>query len=45
MPEIGRVIREQAAAIAGLAHCNDDSGLPRCSRHIKGGHQRLRQSL
>jgi transposase len=45
MPEIGRVSREQAAAIAGLAPYDDDSGLRRGSRHIKGGRQRLRQSL
>jgi transposase len=45
MPEIGGVTREQAAAIAGLAPYDDDSGLRRGSRHIKGGRQRLRQSL
>jgi len=45
MPEIGRVTREQAAALAGLAPYDDDSGLRRGSRHIKGGRQRLRQSL
>jgi len=45
MPEIGRVTREQAAAIAGLAPYDDDSGQRRGSRHIKGGRQRLRQSL
>ena len=45
MPEIGRITREQAAAIAGLAPYDDDSGLRRGSRHIKGGRQRLRQSL
>jgi transposase len=45
MPEIGRVTREQAAAIAGLAPYDDDSGLRRGLRHIKGGRQRLRQSL
>jgi transposase len=45
MPEIGRVTREQAAAIAGLAPYADDSGLRRGPRHIKGGRQRLRQSL
>lgn len=45
MPEIGRVTREQAAAIAGLAPYDDQSG-QRCGlRHIKGGRQRLRQSL
>jgi transposase len=45
MPEIGRISREQAAAIAGLAPYDDDSGRRRGSRHIKGGRQRLRQSL
>ena len=45
MPEIGRVTREQAAALAGLAPYDDDSGLRRGPRHIKGGRQRLRQSL
>ena len=45
MPEIGRITREQAAAIAGLAPYDDDSGRRRGLRHIKGGRQRLRQSL
>lgn len=45
MPEIGRLTREQAAAIAGLAPYDDDSGQRRGPRHIKGGRQRLRQSL
>lgn len=45
MPEIGRVTREQATAIAGLAPYDDDSGLRHGSRHIKGGRQRLRRSL
>jgi transposase len=45
MPEIGRVTREQAAAIAGLAPYDDDSGLRRGLRHIEGGRQRLRKSL
>jgi|SRR6187402_3110445 transposase len=45
MPEIGRVSREKAAAIAGLAPYDDDSGLRRGERHIKGGRQRLRKSL
>ena len=45
MPEIGRVSREQAAALAGLAPYDDQSGL-RCGlRHIKGGRGRLRRSL
>ncbi len=45
MPEIGRVTREQAAAIAGLAPYDNESGQRRGMRHIKGGRQRLRQSL
>jgi transposase len=45
MPEIGRVTREQAAAIAGLAPYDHESGQRRGLRHIKGGRQRLRQSL
>ena len=45
MPEIGRVSREQAAALAGLAPYDDDSGREPGARHIKGGRQRLRQSL
>jgi transposase len=45
MPEIGRVTREQAAALAGLAPYDDDSGDHRGGRHIDGGRERLRQSL
>jgi transposase len=45
MPEIGRVTREQAAALAGLAPYDDDSGDHVGMRHIDGGRQRLRRSL
>lgn len=45
MPEIGRVNREQAAALAGLAPYDDDSGDQRGARHIEGGRERLRKSL
>jgi transposase len=45
MPEIGRVSREQAAALAGLAPYDDDSGEQRNVRHISGGRERLRKSL
>jgi transposase len=45
MPEIGRVTREQAAALAGLAPYDDDSGDRRGGRHIDGGRERLRNSL
>ena len=45
MPEIGRVTREQAAALAGLAPYDDDSGEHVGMRHIDGGRERLRRSL
>lgn len=45
MPEIGRVTREQAAALAGLAPYDDDSGDRVGGRHIAGGRERLRKSL
>jgi len=45
MPELGRVSREQAAALAGLAPFDDDSGTHKGRRHIAGGRERLRRSL
>jgi transposase len=45
MPEIGRVSREQAAALAGLAPYDDDSGNQVGARHIGGGRERLRKAL
>jgi transposase len=45
MPEIGRVSREEAAALAGLAPYDDDSGERVGTRHIDGGRQRLRRAL
>lgn len=45
MPEIGSVSREQAAALAGLAPYDDDSGKRAGLRHIAGGRERLRKSL
>ena len=45
MPEIGRVTREQAAALAGLAPYDDDSSDHVGVRHIEGGRERLRKSL
>ena len=45
MPEIGRISREQAAALAGLAPYDDDSADRRGVRHIAGGRERLRNSL
>lgn len=45
MPEIGRITREQAAALAGLAPYDDDSGEIVGVRHIEGGRKRLRIAL
>lgn len=45
MPELGQVSREEAAALAGLAPFDDDSGLHKGQRHIAGGRGRLRRSL
>jgi transposase len=45
MPELGRVSREHAAALAGLAPFDDDSGKHTGERHIAGGRRRLRRSL
>jgi transposase len=45
MPELGRISREQAAALAGLAPFDQDSGQHRGQRHIAGGRERLRRSL
>jgi transposase len=45
MPELGQVNREEAAALAGLAPFDDDSGTHKGQRHIAGGRGRLRRSL
>jgi transposase len=45
MPELGRISREEAAALAGLAPFDDDSGTHKGQRHIAGGRSRLRRSL
>jgi transposase len=45
MPEIGQLSREQAAALAGLAPYDDDSGDRVGVRHIDGGRKRLRHAL
>lgn len=45
MPEIGQITREQAAALAGLAPYDDDSGDRAGARHIEGGRERLRRAL
>jgi transposase len=45
MPELGRLSREQAAALAGLAPFVHDSGKLKGERHIAGGRARLRKSV
>ena len=45
MPELGALTREQAAALAGLAPYDDDSGKRHGARRIAGGRKRLRKSL
>jgi transposase len=45
LPEIGRISREQAAALAGLAPYDNDSGDRDGARHIAGGRERLRNGL
>ena len=45
MPELGCISREEAAALAGLAPFDNDSGQHKGQRHIAGGRARLRRSL
>ena len=45
MPELGRVSREEATALAGLAPFDNDSGQHKGQRRIAGGRARLRRSL
>jgi transposase len=45
MPELGRISREEAAALAGLAPFDNDSGHYKGQRRIAGGRARLRRSL
>jgi transposase len=45
IPEIGRLSREQVAALVGLAPYDDDSGRRRGVRHIRGGRKRVRSGL
>jgi transposase len=45
MPELGRLSRGQAAALAGLAPFNNDSGKRVRQRSIAGGRTRLRTSI
>ncbi len=45
MPELGKLSREQAAALAGVAPFDDNSGKRCGERHIWGGRARLRSSV
>jgi transposase len=45
LPEVGRLSREQVAALAGLAPYDDESGEYIGTRHIAGGRERLRRRL
>lgn len=45
MPELGHISREEAAALAGLAPYDDDSGKHRGLRRIAGGRGQVRRSL
>jgi transposase len=45
MPELGQISREEAAALAGLAPFDNDSGQHKGQRQIAGGRGRLRKSL
>lgn len=45
MPELGKLNRRQAAALAGLAPYNKDSGQKRGKRSIHGGRAALRKAL
>ena len=45
MPELGRLSREEAASLAGVAPFVHDSGEHKGERHIAGGRARLRKSV
>jgi transposase len=45
LPELGRVTGRQAAALAGLAPFDDDSGQRRGLRHVRGGRAEVRTVL
>ena len=45
MPELGRLTGQEAAALAGLAPYNDDSGDHTGARHIAGGRAEVRAVL
>lgn len=45
MPELGQIEAKAAAALAGLAPFNNDSGTFRGKRSVRGGRTRVRQAL
>ena len=45
LPELGRIDQRAAAALAGLAPYNNDSGSARGKRSVRGGRTRVRQAL
>lgn len=45
MPELGRLGRRQAASLAGLAPCANDSGRHQGKRMTRGGRPRLKRAL
>ena len=45
LPELGTLSGKEAAALAGLAPCDDDSGKRHGARHIRGGRAGVRQVL
>lgn len=45
MPELGRIGRRQAASLAGLAPCANDSGKHEGKRMIRGGRPRVKRAL
>jgi transposase len=45
MPELGRITREQAAALIGLAPFDNDTGNHKGQRHIAGGRARPRRAI
>src|SRR4029079_17124857 len=45
MPELGTLNRNQISALAGVAPFNDDSGMRRGQRFIRGGRRPVRNGL
>jgi len=45
MPELGRINRKKAAALAGVAPFNHDSGQKQGRRHVVGGRAKIRNVL